>query len=51
MSRLAQILRSRRESRRTRRAVETAIAHAATPAMRDELIMMAQRTGGGLYGR
>ena len=43
MSRLAKAIRSRRESRRTRRALDVAIHNAATPSMRDELIMVAQR--------
>jgi hypothetical protein len=45
MSRLAQAIRSRRESRRTRRALEVAISNAATPSLRDELILVGQRTG------
>ena len=45
MSRLAKAIRSHREITRSRRAVNTAIEHAATPAMRDELILMAQRQG------
>lgn len=44
MSRLAQAIKSRRESRRTRRALGNAINNAATPALRDELIMVGQRT-------
>ena len=44
MSRLAQAIRSRRESRRTRRALEVAISNAATPSLRDELILVGQRT-------
>ena len=44
MSRLAKAIQSRRESRRTRRALESAISNAATPSMRDELILVAQRT-------
>ena len=44
MFRLAQAIKSRRESRRTRRALEVAIHNAATPSMRDELIMVGQRT-------
>ena len=44
MSRLAQAIRSRRESRRTRRALEVAISNAATPSLRDELLLVGQRT-------
>ena len=44
MSRLAKAIQSRRESSRTRRALEEAISNAATPSMRDDLIMAAQRT-------
>ncbi len=43
MSRLAKAIRSQREISRNRRAVSRAIDHAATPAMRDELILIAQR--------
>lgn len=43
MSALAKAFRSRRELSRTRREVARAIDHAATPAMRDELILIAQR--------
>ena len=45
MSRLAQAIRSRREMQRTRRAINLAINSAATPAMRDDLLLAAQRTG------
>jgi hypothetical protein len=45
MSRLAKAIRSRREIGRTRRELNRAIANASTPAMRDELIMVAQRSG------
>lgn len=48
MSRLGQALR-RREVARNRRALDRAIASAPTPAMRDELIIAAQRAE--LYGR
>lgn len=44
MSRLAKAIRSHREINRTRRALNAAIDNAATPAMRDELIMIAQRS-------
>ena len=50
MSHLVNTIRSRRQVRRSRRAVEQAIAGAASPALRDELISVAQRNG-GLYGR
>ncbi|HWM00717.1 MAG TPA: hypothetical protein VNP92_00105 [Actinophytocola sp.] len=36
-------LRARRVESRNRRAVNRAVANAATPAMRDELLIMAQR--------
>jgi hypothetical protein len=40
---IAAKLRARRVESRSRRAVNRAIATAATPAMRDELLIMAQR--------
>lgn len=40
---LAARLRARRDASRNRRIVERAINDAATPAMRNELIVMAQR--------
>lgn len=43
MSRLAESFRNRRRTARDRRTIERAISNAATPAMRDELIMVAQR--------
>ncbi len=43
MSRLAKAIRSHRESSRSRRALNHAVAHASTPAMRDELVLTAQR--------
>lgn len=43
MSRLTKAIRAHRETTRTRRALASAIDNAATPAMRDELIMIAQR--------
>ncbi|WP_375429968.1 hypothetical protein [uncultured Friedmanniella sp.] len=46
MSRLAQAVRSHREISRTRRELSRAISNASTPALRDELIMVAQRSGG-----
>jgi anti-sigma factor ChrR (cupin superfamily) len=40
---IAAKLRARRAESRNRRAVNHAIATAATPAMRDEILIMAQR--------
>jgi hypothetical protein len=45
MSRLVKVIRSRRDVKRARREWNRAIANASTPAMRDELIMVAQRDG------
>jgi len=45
MSRLIKVIRSHHEINRTRRELNRAIANAATPAMRDELILVAQRDG------
>jgi hypothetical protein len=45
MSRLVKVIRRRRNVSRTRRELNRAIANASTPAMRDELIMVAQRGG------
>ncbi len=45
MSRLTKAIRSRRNIARTRQELNRAIANASTPAMRDELIMVAQRAG------
>ena len=45
MSRLGKVMQSHREINRTRRELNRAIANAATPAMRDELILVAQRGG------
>ena len=45
MSRLAKAIRSRRDISRTRRELNRAIQNATTPAMRDELILVAQRGG------
>lgn len=42
MAGLAKALRSRREQNRSRREIDKAISNAASPAMRDELIMAAQ---------
>lgn len=46
MSSLAKAIRSHRELNRTRRELDRAITNAATPAMRDELILVAQRGAG-----
>ncbi len=46
MSRLGKAIQSHREINRTRRELARAISNAATPAMRDELIIVAQRNGG-----
>jgi hypothetical protein len=51
MPSLAKAFRSHREINRTRREIDRAISNAATPAMRDELIIVAQRNGGLGYGR
>jgi hypothetical protein len=45
MSRLFYAIRRHRELSRTRRELNGAISNATTPAMRDELIMVAQRAG------
>jgi HAMP domain-containing protein len=45
MSRLAQAIQSRHEINRTRRELNRAMANATTPAMRDELSLVAQRGG------
>lgn len=45
MSRLTKAIRSHRETARTRRELDRAIANASTPALRDELILVAQRGG------
>jgi hypothetical protein len=45
MSRLTKAIRSHRDTNRTRRELNRAIANASTPAMRDELILVAQRGG------
>jgi hypothetical protein len=45
MSRLVKVMRSHRETNRTRRELNRAISNAATPSMRDELILVAQRAG------
>ena len=45
MSRLGKAIQSHREFSRTRRELARAISNAATPSMRDELIIVAQRQG------
>lgn len=45
MSGLVKVIRSHREISRTRRELNRAISNAATPSLRDELIMVAQRAG------
>ena len=45
MSRITQSIRTSRELSRNRRELGRAIQRAATPAMRDEIILMAQRQG------
>ena len=45
MSRLVKAVRSHHEINRTRRELNRAIANATTPAMRGELILVAQRGG------
>jgi hypothetical protein len=40
---LAKAIRNRREANRSRRELQRAIRNAATPALRDELILVAQR--------
>ena len=44
MFRLAKAIKSHRESVRARRELQSAFGNAATPAMRDELIWVGQRT-------
>jgi len=51
MSSIAKAIRSHRELNRTRREINRAISNAASPALRDELIAVAQRSGSPLYGR
>lgn len=48
MTRLAQRLRGRREMNRDRRSLQSAIDNATSPALRDELIMVAQRSASRL---
>ena len=45
MSGLVKVIRSRAEIAGTRRELNRAIANASSPAMRDELILVAQRGG------
>jgi HAMP domain-containing protein len=42
---MLRLVRRHREINRTRRELNRAIANASTPAMRDELILVAQRGG------
>jgi len=51
MASVTKTLRHHRELIRNRREIDRAISNATTPAMRDELILVAQRTGGLGYGR
>lgn len=48
---LAKALRSRREISRNRRELASALNNAATPAMRDDLILAAQRHGTFSFNR
>ncbi len=43
MTRLRNNLRARRDDRRSRREIERAISNASSTAMRDELLIAAQR--------
>lgn len=43
MSRLTRAIRTRRENSRNRRELDQAISNATSPALRDELIVVAQR--------
>ena len=45
---IAAKVRARRVEARNRRAVNRAVASAATPAMRDEILIMAQRQDLGI---
>lgn len=45
MSRISQAVRNHRDSARTRREIDRAIDRAATPAIRNELLAMAQVQG------
>ena len=45
MSRISTAMKNRRDTARTRREVSRAIDRAATPAVRDELITLAQVQG------
>jgi hypothetical protein len=46
MPRLAKAIHNRREHTRSRRELSRAIINAPTPALRDELILLAQRDDG-----
>ena len=48
MTRLAKRLRGSREMTRSRRSLQSAIENAATPSLREELIMVAQRSAARL---
>ena len=48
MFRLVKVTRSRHDIAKARRELNRAIANASTPAMRDELILVAQR-GGNIF--
>lgn len=45
MGRITKAIRSSRETARNHREISHAIERAATPAMREEIILMAQRQG------
>lgn len=47
MSRITNAIRNSRTDARNRREISRAIERAATPSMRDEIIMIAQRQGFG----
>ena len=51
MPSLAKAVRSHRELNRNRREMNRAINKAGSPALRDELIIVAQRNAGMFYGR
>lgn len=48
MSRIISSMKDRRIEARNNRAIARLIDRAASPAMRDELIIMAQRSNGGI---
>lgn len=49
MSRIISSLKGRRIEARNNRAIARLIDRAGSPAMRDELIIMAQRSQSGMY--